>query len=34
MKIVAKCSAFYRFAYQVYVKVCNPIPLTIFQFGI
>ena len=27
MKIVAKCSAFVSLFYQVYVKVCNPIPL-------
>ena len=27
MKIVAKCSAFERLAYQVHIKVCNPIPL-------
>ena len=28
MKLVAKCSAFSGFSYQVHVKVCNPIPLT------
>ena len=27
MKPVAKCSAFLSLAYQVHVKVCNPIPL-------
>ena len=27
MKIVAKCSAFASFSYQVQVKICNPIPL-------
>ena len=27
MKIVAKCLAFVSLAYQVHVKVCNPIPL-------
>ena len=30
MKIVAKCSAFISLSYQVHVKVCNPIPLTVF----
>ena len=28
MKIAANCSAFKNLAFQVHVKVCNPIPLT------
>ena len=27
MKLVAKCLAFLSLSYQVYIKVCNPIPL-------
>ena len=30
MKIVAKCSAFSSLAYQVHIKVCNPVSLSIF----
>ena len=29
MKLVAKSSAFVSISYQVHVKVCNPIPLTL-----
>ena len=29
MKLVVKCSAFESITYQVHVKVCNPIPLTV-----
>ena len=28
MNLVAKCLAFVSLSYQVYIKVCNPIPLT------
>ena len=30
MKIVEKCSAFVSLSYKAHVKVCNPIPLTIY----
>ena len=30
IKLVAKFSAFVNLSYQVHVKVCNPIPLSIY----